>query len=140
MAGFAEHEPRQVIGAEMRDDGIELDGEARFGKQVVELAEDLGRRADGGGVFPQARGHLAQDAMDFAQFLFVEAHEVVVELDGFDRFEEGRAAATTGSVDDAWDWVLGAGDDRDDEAIVANGDEFLLQNAVFAMGSDEAVE
>ena len=36
--------------------------------------------------------------------------------------------------------AFAAGDDGDDETIVANGDEIFLQRAVFVMGSEETFE
>ena len=73
-------------------------------------------------------------------FFFGEAHQFVVELDGFERLDEQRVAAAAGSVDHAVDAPLAAGDYGDDEAIVADGDEVFLQRAVCMMGAQEAFE
>ncbi len=88
----------------------------------------------------QARGHLHQDAVDFAHLLFGEAHQFVVEVDGFQRLDEQGMAAGTGAVNDAIQLAALPGDYRDHEALVANGDELLLEHAFLAMRAEEAFE
>ncbi len=93
-----------------------------------------------GGVRAQARGELAQDAVDFASFFLGEAHQFVVELDGFERLDEKGVAAAAGSVNHAIDAALAAGDYGHHEAVVADGDEVFLQRAVRMMRAQEAFE
>ena len=88
----------------------------------------------------RAAGEFAQDAEDFARFFFVEADEFVVEVDGIERFEEESLAGGTGAVDDAGEFAALAGDDGDDEAVVADGDVFFLQHTFVAVGAEEAFE
>ncbi len=78
--------------------------------------------------------------MDFAHLLFGEAHQFVVEVDGFERFDEQRVAAGTGAVDHAIQLAALPGDHRHHEALVADGDELLLQHAFFAVRAQEALE
>src|SRR5580700_7614348 len=78
--------------------------------------------------------------MHFAQLFFVETDELVIEVDGFERLDKERLAAAAGSVDDAFDAALAPGHNRNYKAIVADGDEILLQSAVFAMGAEEALQ
>ena len=56
----------------------------------------------------QPRRHLAQDAVDLAQLLLGEAHQLVVQVDGLERLDEQRVAAAAGAVDDAVDSALAA--------------------------------
>ena len=96
--------------------------------------------ADGIAVGAQARGHLHQDAVDLAHLLFGEADQFVVEIDGFQRLDEEGVAAGAGAVDDAIHLAPLPGDEGHHEALVADGDELLLQDAFVAVLLEEAFE
>ena len=96
--------------------------------------------ADGIGVAAQPVGHLAQDAVHFARFFLGQAHQLVVEVDGFERLDEQRVAAGAGAVDHAIQLAALPGDERHHEALIADGDELLLQHAFFAVRFEEALE
>ena len=78
--------------------------------------------------------------MRFAQLLFGQPHQVVVQVDGFQRLDEQRMAARAGAVDDAVDLLALAGNHRHHEALVANGDDLLLQYALFLVRAQEALQ
>ena len=91
-------------------------------------------------VAAQPVGHFQQDAVDFAHLLFGEPDQLVVEVDGFERLDEERVAAGAGAMDDAVELAPLSRDHGDDEALVADGDELLLQNAFFAVRAEKALE
>ena len=136
MARVAQQQPL----AEARNGAIELDGEARLGEDQFELAHGDQGLADGIGVAAQAVGHLAQDAVDLAGLFLGQPHQLVVQVDGFERLDEQRVAAGAGAVDHAVQLAALPGDDRHHEALVADGDELLLQDAFFAVRFQEALE
>ncbi len=78
--------------------------------------------------------------MDLARFFFGEPHQLVVEVDGFERLDEQRVAAGARAVDHAVELAALPGDHRHHEALVADGDELLLQHALFAVRFEEALE
>ena len=78
--------------------------------------------------------------MDFGLFIIEQADEVVVLLDGFERFHEDGLSAGTGSVDDALDAALLFDFDRNDEALAADGDELVLDGAAFGQFAEVAAE
>src|SRR6185312_8953258 len=81
----------------------------------------------------RVRPHLAregdEDAMDFRLFLFDEAHQLVVLLDGFKRLDVNRLSRRTGAVNHAGDAALELAAHRNDEALAADGDQFVLRGS-----------
>ena len=148
LAAAAQHVGEQRVArvlevealAEAGNDAIEIVGELRLAEDQFEFCDGDQGLADGIAVGAQAVGHLEQDAVDLAHFLFGEAHEFVVEVDGLERFDKERVAAGTGGVDHAIDLAALSGNHRDDEALIADGDELLLQHAFLAVGAEEALE
>ena len=98
------------------------------------------RLPDGVAVAAQAAGDLEQDAAHLARFFFRQAHQLVIQVDGFERLDEQRVAAGARAVDHAVQLAALAGDHRHHEALVADGDELFLQNALLAVGAQEALE
>ncbi len=78
--------------------------------------------------------------MDFARFFFGQAHQFVVEVDGFERLDEKGVPAAAGAVNHAIDAALAAGDYGHHEAVVADSDEILLQRAVRMMRAQKSFE
>src|SRR5262245_58358600 len=78
--------------------------------------------------------------MRFAHLLFGQPHQVVVQVDRFQRLDEQRVAAGACAVDDAADLLALSGDHRHHETLVANRDNLLLQHALFLMGAQEPLE
>ena len=148
LAAAAQHVLQQRVArvleaealAEAGDGAIELGREPGLAEDQFELGHGDQGLADGIAVGAQAVGHLEQDAVDLAHLLFGEAHELVVEIDGFERLDEERVAAGAGGVDHAIDLAALSGDHRNHEALVADGDELLLQDALLAVGAQEALE
>ena len=133
-------EDEGFVGGESGDDGVGFDGEVGAGEDGVKGGEGAGGEADFGGVFAEAGGQFGEDAMDFAEFFIGEADKVVVEFDGFEGFDEEGLSRPAGGMDDARGFLFGGGDDGDDEAVVADGDELFLEEAVVAVEFKEAVE
>ena len=82
----------------------------------------------------------SEDAVDLALLVFEQADEFVVLLDGFQGFDEDGLAAGAGSVDDALDAAFLLGFHGDDEAVAADGDEFVLQGAAFGEAAQIAAQ
>ncbi len=78
----------QEAVAEAGDGAIELGGEARLGEDQLQLRHGDQRLANGIGVGAQAVGHLQQNAVNLARLFLVEPHQLVVEVDGFERLDE----------------------------------------------------
>jgi hypothetical protein len=78
------------------------------------------------GAFTQAGGHIEKDAMDFRLLVFQQADQIVVLLDGLQRFDEYRLSAGRGSMGDALHAPALLRLHRDDEAFAANGDQLFL--------------
>ena len=78
--------------------------------------------------------------MNFPEFFVGESGEFVVEVDGFEWFDEERVAAGTGAVDDAIHPTPLAGDNGNHEAIIADGDDFFLKKTFVAMSAEEPLE
>ncbi len=97
------------------------------------------RLPDGIAIGAQAVRHLHQNAVHLAHLLFGQPHQFVVEVDGFQRLDEQSVAAGARAVNDAIQLAALPGDDGNDEALVADGDEFLLQHAIFAVGASGSV-
>ena len=98
--------------------------EFQFG-QGIDGCENLsGARAD-------ALRHLEEDAVNLGQFFVEQAHQFVVLLDRFEGFDEYGLAAGTGAVDHALHAALLLDFYGDDEALTADGDQFVLHGAAF---------
>src|SRR5512133_161676 len=87
--------------AEARHNAVELAGESALREDQLELRHGDQRLPDRIAEAAQAIGHLAQNAVDLAPFLFGEADQLVIQVDRFERLDEQRVAAGAGPVDDA---------------------------------------
>ena len=65
-------------------------GEAGLDELQFQLSKHRGRRRNFNRVLPDLCGHLHQNAMDLCQFLFQQADQFIVLLDGFKRFHKDR--------------------------------------------------
>ena len=126
--------------AEARNRAIEIVGETRLAEDQFQLGHGDQSLPDGIAVGAQAVGHLQQDAVDLAHLLFGEAHQFVVEVDGFQRLHKQRVPAGTRGMNHAIDLAALSGNHRNHEALVADGDELLLQHAFLAVGAQEALQ
>ena len=104
-------------------------GKARLGELQLQFGQDADRGFQVVGMFADAAGHLHQNAMDLGQLFVQQAHQFVVLLDGFQRLDEYRLPAGRRSVGDALHAPALLGLHRNDEAVAANGDEFVLHGA-----------
>ena len=76
----------------------------------------------------------------FALLFFAQAHQFIVQIDGFQRLDKQRVPAAARAMNHAVNLALLPGHDRHHEAIVPQRDEFLLQRAVVAMRPQESLE
>src|SRR5579864_1471637 len=101
MAGFKQRELAIGIRAQARNDAAEVYSEARFGKQQLEASDYCNGCADLLLVDAQAFSKLAQDAVHLALFFFAQPHQLVIEVDGFERLDEQRVSRPAGSMNNA---------------------------------------
>jgi len=106
-------------------------GEVGFGELQFEFGEDIERDANWFSLRSDAFGHLDQNAVNLDEFFFQEANEFVVLLDGFERLDKYGLAAGAGAVDNPLHAPLLFDLYRDDEAVSADRDEFVLDCAAF---------
>ena len=97
----------------------------------------LGRRsARSAASAPTRARQLAQDAHDLGPLLVLERHDVVVQLHRRHRLDEQARAGAGAAVDDAGELAAVLGLQEEHVAIVARGDELVLQEplGVLALG------
>src|SRR5690348_6547274 len=140
MTGLAQDEPAAIVRTDARNDAVKSLRKFGLGENQLQARQSLGGGGDCGRVRSQAGGEFAQDAVDFTRLLFGESHQLVVELNGFERLHEKRMAAAAGSVNHAIDTPLAAGDYGNHEAVIADGDKILLERAVRMMRAQKAFE
>src|SRR5579864_429229 len=125
-----------LAAAQFDFDAVVVFGESGFG----ELQFELGQNFDGGedwlGLRADLLGHFDEDAMNLREFLFQEAHELVVLLDRLQRLDENCLAAGAGAVNYALHAALLLHFDRDDEAFAADGNEFVLHRSAFGEATE----
>ncbi len=102
-----------------------------LGELQFEFGEDVDGGDDRRGMRADALCHFDEDAVNLRELLFEQANEFVILLDGFHWLDENRLTAGTGTVDDALDAAFLLDLDGDDEALSADGDEFVLHGAAF---------
>jgi len=78
----------QEAVAEPGDGAIELGGKARLGEDQLQLRHGDQGLANGAGVGAQAVGHFEQNAVNLARLFLGQPHQLVVEVDGFERLDE----------------------------------------------------
>src|SRR5579872_4299855 len=140
MTGLAQDQATAIIRTDARNHATELARKFGLGEDQLQPRQSLGGGSNGGRMGAQAGGELAQDPMHLARLLFREAHQFIVEFDGFKRLDEKRVAAAAGPVNHSLYPPLAARDYGNDEAIIANRDEVFLQRAVRMMRAEEAFE
>ena len=120
------HDLRRVRVHRHRQERHRLDG--------VELAQCLGHRGDGIGALTDLGRELLQDADDLAPLGVLQLDDVVVELDRGQRLDEQARARARAAVDDARQLPLLLGLQQQHVAVVARGDDAVLQQAL-ALGA-----
>ena len=78
--------------------------------------------------------------MNLAELFFEQADQFVVLLDGFQRLDEDGLAAGAGAVDHALHAAFLLDFDGDDEALAADGDQFVLHRAAFGEAAKISAE
>ncbi len=97
----------------------------------LQLGDALDAVGDFAALFADARRHFTQNALDFRLLFFQQAHQLVVLLDGLQRFDKHRLSAGTGAMDDSLHPPLVLGFHGNDKAFAANGNQFFLQRSAF---------
>src|SRR3954468_7717113 len=119
----------QIAVSEFRRRAVELFRELRFRELQLDFAENVDSDGEIVRGFADAARHRDEDAVDLFAFVFDEADEVIVLLDGLHRLDVDSLAARAGAVDDAGHASFLLGFDRDDEALAADGDQLILPRA-----------
>ena len=86
---------------EMRNHAIELDSKARFGEDQIQRPHDRGGGADRLAIDPKPIGQLAQNTEHLARLFLLQPHQLVVQIDGFERLQKQRLAGRTRAVNHA---------------------------------------
>src|SRR5689334_16390404 len=140
MPRFSKQNAPRIRPAEARNHAAEIGSELSFREQQLQARQSLNRGCDLIRAFAEARCELAQQPVDLPQFLFAQTDQLVIELNGLQRLYEHGVAAAARSMDYSVDAALASGDDRNHEAIVADGHEIFLKRAVFLVRAQEALE
>ena len=140
MPRLFQNHPAFFVRTESRDGAPEIQPECGLGEQQIQPADSLHQHLDLRPVDAQQFGELAQDAQRLSLLLFPQPNQLVVQVDGLQRFHEQRMPAAAGAVDDAVHFALLARHHRNHEAIVAKRDELFLQRAVVMMCPQESLE
>ena len=82
-------------------------------------------------MFSDLARHVKQDAMNLGQLFVEQADQFIILLDGFQRFDEYGLAAGAGAMDNALHAAFLLDLYGDDEALAADGDQFILRCAAF---------
>ena len=108
----------------MNSGSVQLNSRAKRarGEHRVELRDRRRRKAQRPEICAQPLGQLFEDARDFGCFVFGELHELVVELNRFERLDENRLAGRARGVHDALHLPPLRRAHGDDEAVVAQRD------------------
>src|SRR6266853_305073 len=101
MTGLVQHQAPVRLRAELRNDTLKIHRELGLREQQFEFAERIHSRRNLYRVNAQQFGQLPQDAMNFAQLLFPQSHQLVIEIDGLERLDKQRVTAAARAVDDA---------------------------------------
>src|SRR5216683_6053976 len=113
-------------------DAIQSGGEACASEVGVDFGEDAGAEVDCCSVFAKRTCHCDENAMNLGLLFIEQADELVVLLDGFERFDEYGLSGRRRTVDDARYLPFELGFDRNDKSVAADGDEIFLGAAAFA--------
>ena len=122
---------RALVPTQAHRHAVVVFGEAGFGELEFEFGEDVGGGQNRIRVFADLARHFKQDAMDLALFFIQQAHQFVILLDGFERLDKHGLSAGTGAVHHALHAAFLLDFYRDDEALAADGDQFVLHRAAF---------
>ena len=141
---LAGEEKERVAGIEKADfgdgvddgpDGVEGDGEARFGTDEVEAREDPIGIEEGVDGRSQGFGETGKDALYLMVFGELEFAEVVAEFDDLGGLEVGGLSGGGFVVDEAFDFAAVGVEHGDDGATVADGGLGVLRGPAFLFGS-----
>src|SRR5947209_3612049 len=89
---------------------------------------------------PQAACDLGQNSLNLAQLVLTQANKLVIQSNGFQRFQKQRAASAAGAMDHSVNPTLLSRYYRNNIAVLANGDEILLQGSVVAVRANKLLE
>ena len=115
----------------MRPDAGKFLREAGAHEQRFDFCQDGCTFADDSGVACDLARHGEEDAVDFGLLVFEQPHQIVVQLNGFERFEIDGLAAGASAVNDALYATLDLALDGNDEALATYGDQVVLGAAAF---------
>src|SRR5437868_13181844 len=101
MPGLSQYQPALALRTEARNRAPELVREIGLRKQQVEARDGFHGLVDIAGVTAQQLRQLSEDAVHFALFFLAQPHQLIIQIDGFERLDEQRVSATAGTMNDA---------------------------------------
>ncbi len=117
------------LRADKRRRRVEPSREVRFRLNHVELGRGIERALQFERPSAEQVGQPEQHAPDFGGFLLFERHDLVIDFDRTERFDEQRRAARRHPMDNARDGVAMLGFEHQHGAAVPLSDDELLQVA-----------
>ncbi len=133
MAGVHELQLRAHHGR----GGVHVTGQEGHGLCRIQLPEHVRRALEVARVLAHARGQVLEDANDLPPLFVLQGDDVVVQLDRGQRLHEEARPRTRAAVDDARDLAAVLGLEEKHVAVVAGGDELVLQEAVRLLAAQE---
>ena len=122
--------PPDVFGQDYWD-AVVFFCKTRFGKLQFQFSQRLNRGENRARVLADASRHLDQNAVDLRLFFIEQSHQFVVLFDGLQGLDKNGLSAGTGAVHHALHSPFLLDLHRDDKALTANRDQFVLHRAAF---------
>ncbi len=127
------------VGRDLGLDRTHVAGQHGQGLDRVQLAHGFGRSAEVVGPVAHADGQRLQDPDDLAPLLVLKLDDVVVEVDRGQRLHEHALPRARASVHDPRDLAAVLGLQQHHVAVVARGDELVLEHAVGVLALEEGL-
>src|SRR3989442_3101961 len=118
----------------------ELPPQARPRREKVEPPDARDQQAQLRQPPAQQVAVLLQETLDLRGLAVAEGHDLVVQVDGFDRLDVDRRTASRHAVHDPLEGALRLGADWDHVPVAADGDERVLERARHFRTADDGFE
>jgi hypothetical protein len=122
--------PRESDG-----NAVVLFREARLGKLQLQFAQHIHCSQDRIRVLPDSLRHLQQNAMNLRLLFLQQSHQLVVLLNSFERLNKHGLPAGTGAVHHALHAALLLNFYRNDEALAAYRNQFVLNRSALGQAA-----
>src|ERR1700693_4923843 len=140
MPGLLQNEAAAGIRTETWNGAPEIMRELGLREQKLQHTDSVHRSLNLRSMRAQQFRQLAQDAKCLALFLLAQPAQLVIQVDGIERFHKQSVPAAAGAVNHAVHLALLARHHRHHKAIVAERDEILLQCAIVVMRAQKTLE